>query len=371
MANHEEAVRKLLEGTGVEVNGTNPWDINVKNDEFYARVLKERELGLGESYMDGWWECDDIAEMVNKLFLSDIYSRLTHRLDLLKLFVLAILTNRQSLKNAKPKIQDTYSVHQDVYQYTLGDTMGYTCGYWKDANDDSQAQIDKFDLVCRKLHLEKGMALLDLGCGWGTFSRFAAEKYGVEVTGVTLAGEQSNYATALNKDLNTVQIINSDYRELTGKFDRIVSIGMTEHIGPKNYKTFLQKQNALLADDGIILQHTITANHSSQVSNGFFDKYIFPGGVIPSLKQLDKAKASLVIEDLHNFGQDYDPTLVAWFNNFDRNYHKLKDKYDERFYRMWKFYLLVMAGTFRARQLHLYQIIYRKSGALGMYESVR
>lgn len=371
MATHKEAVLKLLEGTGVEINGSNPWDIVVNNDGFYTRAIQERELGFGESYMDGWWDCDDLAEMINKLFLSKIYAKLKLSPDLLKLIFLATVTNRQSLKNAKQKIQDTYSVHQDVFQYTLGETMGYTCGYWKDTDDDSQAQINKFDLICKKLHLEKGMTLLDLGCGWGTFSKYAAETYGVDVTGVTLAGEQSDYATALNQDLKNVRIVNKDYRELTGKFDRITSIGMTEHIGPKNYRTFLQKQKALLTDDGIILQHTIGSNRSSKVSNAFIDKYIFPGGVIPSLKQLTKAKGDLIVEDIQNIGPDYDPTLVAWYNNFDRHYDKLKDKYDERFYRMWKFYLLVCAGTFRSRHLHLYQIVYRKGGALGVYESVR
>lgn len=234
-----------------------------------------------------------------------------------------------------------------------------------------QAQEAKLELICRKLHLKKGMTLLDIGCGWGGFVEYAAKKYGVIATGISPATEQVKLATERVKGL-PVTILKKDYREVVGSFDRIVSIGMLEHVGPKNYKTFFESCQEMLNDGGLMLHHVIGKLHSFNVTTPWITKYIFPGGVLPSLAQLSKAvERKLIIEDVHNFGPYYDKTLMAWHANFVKQYPEIKEHYDERFYRMWNFYLLACAGGFRARRIQLWQIVMRKIEPSDVYEAVR
>jgi cyclopropane-fatty-acyl-phospholipid synthase len=356
----QATVEQLLAAANITINGSKPYDIKVHDERFYKKALTQRELGIGEAYMDGWWSSKQLDETVARLLSVDIREKLPITPVLVKSVVVGAVANRQKLGQAHKNASAHYNIGNDLYEKMLDKRMLYTCAFWEKAKTLDEAQEAKIDRVCQKLHLKPGMTLLDLGCGWGGFAEYAARKYGVKVTGVNVASEQVKVARQRTKDL-PVEILLKDYREVTGKYDRVVSIGIMEHVGPKNYRTFLAKCNDLLKDEGLMFHHTIGNTRSTKAVDPWTDKYIFPGGVIPSLAQIAKAtERLLVIEDLENFGPDYDKTLMAWHKNFVDSYPELKDKYDKRFYRMWEYYLLSCAGAFRARKLQLYQIVMRK-----------
>jgi cyclopropane-fatty-acyl-phospholipid synthase len=249
--------------------------------------------------------------------------------------------------------------------------MTYTCGYWQGALNLEQAQADKLDLVCRKIALQPGDRVLDIGCGWGSFAEFAALRYGAQVVGVTISRQQAQLARQRCDGL-PVEIRLQDYRDLDEPFDHIVSLGMFEHVGWKNYATYMQVAQRCLGDSGVFLLHTIGANSSCKHCDAWISRYIFPNGGLPSIAQLGKSlEGRFVLEDWHNFGADYDLTLMAWHANFERHWHELTGSYDQRFYRMWRYYLLICAGAFRARDIQLWQLVLSKKGLSGGYLSVR
>lgn len=363
---------ELLQIAGIHINGNNPWDIHIYNENFYSRVLRKGALGLGESYMDAWWDCTHLDEFFNRILRAQVENKLRKSpYILLKLFI-AKLLNFQTEKRAYDVGKKHYDLGNVLFEHMLDSRMNYTCGYWKNATTLEDAQLAKLDLVCQKLMLKPGMRLLDIGCGWGGLAKYAAENYGVEVVGVTISQQQMEYAQQKCRGL-PVEIRFQDYRQVKEKFDRIASLGMFEHVGHLNYRTYLKIAHDCLADDGLFLLHTIGSNFSYFKTNEWTDKYIFPNGVLPSIAQIGKAAEHLfVMEDWHNFGADYDKTLLAWRNNFVNAFEtKLKSQYDERFYRMWNYYLLSCAGSFRARDLQLWQIMLSKKGYAGGYQSVR
>jgi cyclopropane-fatty-acyl-phospholipid synthase len=358
----EAVVRELFGLAGIEIGGTRPGDIVVKDPRFYERLLRDASIGLGESYMDGWWETDALDVMIDKIMRANLKQKVTGNWRLRALTVKAIVLNLQSRARAGASIEAHYDIGNDLYTRMLDKRMVYTCAYWKDAKDLEAAQEAKLDLVCRKVGLRPGMRVLDLGCGWGGFASWAAEKYGCTVLGVTLSKDQVALGNELWKHL-PVELRLCDYRDVTGTFDRVVSIGMMEHVGPRNHREMMQVIDRCLVDDGVALVHTIANNKSLRHGTPFIEKYIFPNAVAPSIAQIGRAMEGLfVLEDLHNIGPDYDPTLMAWWANFDRTYHEIADRYDERFYRMWKFYLLAAAGASRSRDGQLYQIVMTKTG---------
>jgi cyclopropane-fatty-acyl-phospholipid synthase len=252
----------------------------------------------------------------------------------------------------------------------LDKRMVYSCGYWKQADTLDMAQEAKLDLICRKLELEPGMTVLDIGCGWGAFVEFATQNYGVTAVGISPADEQVRLARERCARL-PVRIIQADYREVTGTFDRIVSIGMMEHVGPRNLKQFFRVCDGLLSQGGIMLHHTIGSNGSTLHGDAFIDRYIFPGGVLPSLTQISRSSERwFVVEDVQNLGPDYDRTLMAWYENIEAAWGSLPG-YDERFRRMWRYYLLTCAGGFRARSLQLWQVVMRREGRAPRYDATR
>jgi cyclopropane-fatty-acyl-phospholipid synthase len=371
MKNDKELITSLAARAGVTMNGSEPWDITVHNEDFYSRVLRQLYLGLGESYMDGWWDCVQLDEFFFKTIRADLEEDLKNwRLALH--FLKAQVVNRQKRSRSAEVAHKHYDIGNNLYEHMLGESMAYTCAYWKDAKTLDEAQNAKFDLVCRKVGLKPGMKIVDLGCGFGGFLKYAAEHYGVSGVGMNLSKEQVAFARERAKGL-PLEFRLADYRDIRGKFDRVISIGMTEHVGYKNYRSFLQLAHDLLADDGLFLLHTIGNNTSVTSADPWTDKYIFPNGNIPSIKQLGGAMEGLfVMEDWHNFGADYDKTLMAWHENFVKNWEKhIKKDYDERFYRMWIYYLLSCAGAFRARKIQLWQIVLSKQGVLGGYQSIR
>ncbi len=360
--NAEAVVRELFGLAGISVDGVGPGSILVRDGRFYQRLLRDASVGLGEAYMDGWWDTEALDVFIDKVMRADLKRKITGNWRLRWLTVQAVLLNRNSLSRAHKSIQAHYDIGNDLYQRMLDPRMVYTCGYWKNATTLAQAQEDKLDLVCRKVGLEKGMKVLDLGCGWGGFAIYAAQKYGCEVLGVTVSREQVKLGSERARGL-PVEIRLSDYREVGGRFDRVVSIGMMEHVGPKNYRTVMEVIDRSLAPDGVAFLHTIANNRSLRHGTPFIEKYIFPDAVAPSLSQLGKAIEGLfVLEDLQNLGPDYDPTLMAWWHNFDAAYPDLRAHYDERFYRMWKFYLLAAAGASRARDGQLYHLVLTRTG---------
>ncbi len=366
----KEKVTQLLKRAGIDINGNAPTDIQVHDERLYARVLSGGSLAAGESYMDGWWEVSDLGGFFCKLLQSDIQQSLQHA-GALWYILQAYISNRQNKSRAFEVGEEHYDIGNDLYEKMLGQPMVYSCGYWKDARTLDEAQEAKFDLMCKKINLQAGQRVLDVGCGWGSFARFAAEHYGVHVTGITISKEQAALARVRCAGL-PVEIILQDYRDTTGEFDHIISIGMFEHVGPKNYAVYMQKMHQLLKDSGLFLLHTIGANVSSLYADPWIDTYIFPNGVLPSIAEIGKATEGLfIIEDWHNFGADYDTTLMAWHRNFESHWDSLKHSYSERFHRMWRYYLLSCAGSFRARDNQLWQIVLTKKGISGGYTSVR
>ena len=368
MADFKKTVTDLLESVDIQVNGSRPFDIQVHNELFYSRVLSGKSLGLGESYMDGWWDCESLDQFCYQMLRGRIDKQVKVKNPAFLAHVLkAYFLNAQSKKRAYIVGEEHYDTGNDLFSLMLDQRMNYSCGYWENADNLDQAQINKLDLVCRKLHLKPGMKVLEIGCGWGGFAKYAAENYGVSVHGVTVSKEQMDYAERSCIGLET-KFEMKDYRELNTKYDAIVSIGMFEHVGYKNYRNYMEVAQRCLESEGLFLLHTIGRNTPSRSTDPWTNKYIFPNGMIPSPAQISKSLQGLfVVEDWHNFGQYYDPTLMAWNENFQKNYESLKDKYDQRFKRMWQYYLLMCAGTFRARRNQLWQLVLSKKGLMGGY----
>jgi cyclopropane-fatty-acyl-phospholipid synthase len=358
----EAVIRELLALAEVEVNGANPWDIQVHDPRLYDRVLREVELGFGEGYVEGWWDCEAIDQLVTRIFLVDLPSKLKGNWRLALHALRSRLFNLQSRARAFEVGERHYDLGNDLYVAMLDKRLNYTCGYWANADTLDDAQEAKLDLVCRKIGLEPGMRVLDLGCGWGSFAKYAAETYGVEVVGVTVSKEQVALGRELCKGL-PVELRLQDYRDVSGSYDRVISIGIMEHVGAKNYRTYMETVDRTLKDGGIAFFHTIGSNVSVPNVNAWTTKYIFPNGMLPSIAQLARAMEGLfVVEDLHNIGPHYDMTLMAWYARFDVAWAALRRSYDERFHRMWRFYLLSSAGGFRARVQQLWQVVMTRPG---------
>ena len=374
----KKIVQELLAQADVRIDGDRPWDIRVHNEKFYNRVLSFHTLGLGESYMEGWWDCDDIPELFYRIIRSGVEKKALMRpLTLLKMFpiVLAMrLTDSGSRLLSKKIGEAHYDVGNDLYTAMLDKRLTYTCGYWKDAENVDEAQEAKFELICQKVGLKPGMRVLDIGCGWGSFMKYAAEKYGVECVGITVSREQVVFGEESCKGL-PITFTYADYREFTDEpFDRIISIGMFEHVGEKYFETFFLKAKELLKPDGLFLLHTIAGQVNTKRGDAWADRYIFPGGMLPSLEYITRDfQSHFIMEDWHNFGFDYSLTLKAWHANVSAQWEELaanNPTYDEKFIRMWNYYLLHFAGSFAARRIQLWQIVLSPTGVKGGYQRV-
>lgn len=367
----KDVIQEALLPAGIALDGPNPWDIRIKDERFFKRILSDGSLGLGESFMDGWWECDRPDEFFCKLMPLRLEKAFKGNLRLRLGILKAVAFNQARRSRAFAVGERHYDLGNELFSRMLDKRMVYSCGYWKNARNLDDAQEAKIDLTCRKLGLMPGDRLLDIGCGWGGLARYAAERYGVSVVGITVSKEQAMFAQKLCADL-PVEIRLQDYRDVNEPFDHIVSIGMFEHVCYKNYRKYMEVVHRCLRDDGLFLLHTIGDSCSGVTVDPWFGKYIFPNSLIPSMKQISESLENLfIIEDWHNFGHYYDPTLMTWFDNFDRNWDALRDLYDDRFYRMWKYYLLSSAGTFRARCLQVWQIVLSKKGIPGGHTPVR
>ncbi len=360
--NTTELIIKLLAAADITVDGPKPRDIRVYDDRFYERMMKDRNLGLGESYMEGWWDCDRVDELICHLLRSGIEEKIRENLRYLIRFLPAILFNLQSRLRTPLIARHHYDLDNDLFLSFLDPYNQYSCGYFEATDDLNEAQQKKLELICAKLNLGPADHVLDIGCGWGGFARYAAENIGCTITAVNISKEQIHFARNFCEGL-PVHFEECDYRSVKGRFDKIISVGMFEHVGFKNYRTFMKVAHGCLKDDGIFLLHTIGGNISRIGCDPWMTKYIFPNGMLPSTAQIGKAAEGLfVIEDWHNLGPHYDKTLMAWNRNFQQAWPELKKRYDAKFKRMWEYYLLSCAGAFRARENQVWQIVMTKSG---------
>ena len=360
----QRRVSALLDEAGIQVGGRRPWDITIHDPRFAARVLAEGSLGLGESYMDGWWDVPSLDAFLVKLLDARLDERV-HGTGEVWDAVKAKLINLQQGQRSFEVGRRHYDLGNDLYRAMLGQRLVYSCGYWATADNLDQAQEDKLDLICRKLALQPGMRILDIGCGWGEALKFAAERYGVSGVGVTISREQADFARELCAGL-PVEIRLQDYRELDEPFDAILSVGMFEHVGVKNYRTYFEVARRCLAPHSRFLLHSIGTNISRDRTDPWIARYIFPNSMLPSAAQISTAMEGLfVLEDWHNFGTDYDRTLQAWRDNAEAAWERLDARYDERFRRMWRFYLAGSMATFRTRRSQLWQLLLSPEGVPG------
>jgi cyclopropane-fatty-acyl-phospholipid synthase len=352
----------LLARADVQLGGSRPWDLQVHDERVWTRLLRDGTLGAGESYVDGWWDTPDLDQFIDHILRARFDESLRENWTLVAQAVRARVLNLQSITRSFDNGQHHYDIGNDLYEAMLGGRLLYTCAYWHNATTLDEAQDAKLDLVCRKIGLQPGMRVLDLGCGWAGFAAFAAERYGVTVTGYTVSQEQVRWAKDHYPKL-PIDIRLDDYRNATGTFDAVVSIGLMEHVGWKNYRGYMQLVDRLLAPGGVAFVHTIGGNVPRSHIEPWFDKYIFPNAVLPTLARLATAMEGIFIpEDVHNIGEHYDRTLMAWWHNFDAAWPTLRARYGDTFYRRWKYYLLSCAGAFRARSQQLYQLVMTRPG---------
>lgn len=358
-------ISELLQLADVEINGSRPFDIKVHHPQFFKRVVQQGSLGLGESYMDGWWDCQRPDMLFHRILRSGLDKKVPHHIKDFLRITTARLINLQSKHRAWIVGKKHYDLGNDLFNQILDPYMQYSCGYWKEADTLEQAQQAKLKMICEKLQLKPGMTLLDIGCGWGGLSAYAAKNYGVSVEGVTISAEQQKLAQQRCAGLD-VTILLEDYRDLHNHYDRIVSVGMFEHVGPKNYHTYFDVVARNLKPNGLFLLHTIGSKQTKVNVDPWIHKYIFPNGCLPSVTNIaQNSEKHFVMEDLHNFGADYDRTLMAWYKGFIQGWSELSGKYDERFKRMFTYYLNACAGAFRARDIQLWQILFSPKGVEG------
>jgi cyclopropane-fatty-acyl-phospholipid synthase len=355
-------IAEALAGAGITVGGDAPWDIQIRDQRTFARVLRDGTLGVGEAFVEGWWDCQALDQMIARVVRARIPAELSKSWPLRAQLVKARLFNLQLARPFEVG-ERHYDVGNDLYEAMLGQRMVYTCAYYKDATTLDGAQEAKLDLVCRKIGLRSGMRVLDLGCGWGGFAAFAAERYGASVVGYTVSRAQAAWAKEKYARL-AVDIRLDDYRRATGHYDAVVSIGLMEHVGAKNHRGYMELAARCLVPGGIAFVHTIGGAGPRTQIDPWFDKYVFPNAAIPTLGQLAAAMQGILVpEDVQNIGPHYDRTLMDWWANFEAAWPRLRARYGDTFYRVWKYYLLVSAAYFRTREHNLYQVVATPVGA--------
>lgn len=372
-----EKIVNLLAHADIKINGGRAWDMQINDGRALKLIAAEPSLGAGESYMEGWWDCQSLDEFFFRVLRHIDLKKIYHPLTLFTFLIKNFFVNQQSKLRSTQVAKLHYNLDNELYAAMLGPSMAYTCAYWREAQSLDAAQNAKYDLICRKLHLQPGEKVLELGCGFGGFAKYAAENYGVSLTSINISSEQMRYARRLCLHL-PVELVECDYRDQQRynphriKFDKVVSIGLCEHIGYRNYAHFLRIVRENIKEDGLFLLHTIGKNHSHTFTDPWIQKYIFPQGMLPSLKLLSgHSEPYFVMEDVHNFSVDYDKTLVAWYQNFEQAWPQLACRHSEKFRRIWRYYLLSCAGGFRARSMQLYQLILSPRGELNGYLSCR
>lgn len=360
---------------GKPIDGTNATDavvqrIKTGDRAVHRRIERDGIFGLGETYMQGDWSAAQLDNVLYAAFTAPLAPRsAVGRLRWLVTIMEQYLFNRQAGQRAFEIGMEHYDLGNHLFRAMLDDTMTYTCGMWDNASTLHDAQEAKLELICRKLGLRPGLHVLDIGCGWGNFARYAAERFGVKVTGITVSQQQADMARQRCHGL-PVEIRYQDYRELNETFDRIVSIEMIEAVGRRNLAAFYRVVDRCLKHDGTFVLQAISGDTFSRTSHRPMDefalwllKYIFPNGYLPKQHELVAPRdTSLLIEGWQSFGSDYDRTLQAWAANFNAAWDELQHQYDDLFRRRWNFYLHGCMAAFRSRSIDVYQIVYTKGG---------
>jgi len=367
-----QRIADLFQHADITIGGSRPWDIQVHRERFYRRLLAGGSLALGESYMDGDWDCEALDQFFDRVISNRLGAALGLTLPLALLILVSRLQNRQTVRRSKQAADVHYDLPVDIFEATFDRRLTGSCGYWASATTLDEAQDAKLDLVCRKIGLKERDIVLDIGCGWGSFIGYAAERYRAECFGVTVSPVQVNYTRKRYAGLPVHPLL-QDYRDYTGpKANHLVSMGMFEHVGSKNYRTYFECARRAIKDDGLFLLHTIWENERYPTIDAWQDKYIFPNGDLPSVGQITTAAEGLfVVEDVHNFGVFYDKTLMAWNGKFQSNRTEMARRHGERFCRMWEYYLLQSAGAFRCRHISVGQFVLSPNGVRAGYQSVR
>ena len=318
-------------------------------------------LALGEAYMDGDLEIE-----------GDLYNALDHFLGQMGKFstdesaLKKLIFSSTGKKNQEKEVQSHYDIGNDFYKLWLDETMSYSCGYFLHEDDSLyQAQVNKVDYILKKLHLSQGMSLLDIGCGWGFLLIEAAKKYGVHGMGITLSREQYEAFNRRIKEQNLGDLLEAalmDYRDLpkmNRTFDRVVSVGMAEHVGRRNYQLFMDCAKKVLKPGGLFLLHFISAL-KEHAGDPWIKKYIFPGGVVPSLREMLSCAAEDDFHtlDVENLRLHYNRTLLCWDKNYREHMDQIREMFDERFVRMWDLYLAACAATFHTGIIDLHQVLF-------------
>jgi cyclopropane-fatty-acyl-phospholipid synthase len=373
-------LRSLLKRADIQLPGDRPWDLQVHDSGLYRDLLRRGSLALGEGYVNGRWDCQDLDGFFTRLLSLDLGAAAQGftRLAALRATLIGVrerCSNRQTRRRAFQVGQRHYDIDPRVYAAMLDPRRIYSCGYWRQANSLEQAQEHKLRLICEKLELEPGQRLLDIGCGWGGLAAYAARHYGVHVTGITVSEQQVRYCRESLKGL-PVEIHRCDYRNFADRcpqrFDRLVSVGMLEHVGRHNDRKYFEIASQLLKPNGLFLVQSIGSATTNWGVDPWIDAYIFPNGRLPSAQQLSKGfEGIFLLEDWENFGLDYDKTLMAWWQNFDAAWPSLCGDLNPSFYRLWKYYLLSCAGLFRSRQGQLWQLVLSKRERSEGYASKR
>lgn len=344
--------------------------LRVHDSRFYSRLLSDAALGLGETYMDGWWdEADgDVVGLMGLIHLNDLRSKvrgnLRLQLNFLYHWVAAIATRTKSRSN----VEFHYDTSNDFFELILDPMMTYSCGYQVYPDDSlEEMQLQKYELLSRKLDLQPGDRLLDIGCGWGGMLRYAAKNYGVRGLGITLSKEQMQWARQRIKEdglEDRLEIRLQDYREMAGEFDKVVSIGMFEHVGREFQTTYMQQVSSLLRNGGIGVLHSIGTT-GSQFPGLWLRKYIFPGTYLPGIGDFtgNAEKADLKVVHMENLKPHYAETARWWKENLHAQHDaivKLSGFGAERVYRMWDFFFQLLEGGFRYGDLQVYQMLLYK-----------
>src|SRR5262245_28884911 len=362
----EAFFRDLLAKADITINGDRPWDLQVRDPRAYERVLREGSIGFGEAFMEGWLGCERVDQLADRVYRADLLHQVEVKTALLE--ALKVRINPFGSRSRSFEIGEKhYDTGNDLFQVMLDPYMIYSCGYWQRAKSLEAAQRDKLELICRKLQLAPSMRVLDIGCGWGGLARYAAEHYHVSVVGITVSKQQIDLGSQLCAGL-PVELRYLDYRDLNETFDRVVSVGMFEHVGRRHYRDFFAACDRSLKRSGILLLHTV-GYLKEEAINPWYDKYVMPGVEFPTVPNIiDNVGPDLVLEDFHTWeGAHYDQTLMAWFERFHAGWERLGQKYGETFYRMWKLYLQGWAGPFRAERMRVWQLVFSKGGIPGGY----
>jgi len=348
-----------------------PITVKLLKDDLNWKLLLDPELEFPEAYMRNEIEIENasmkdfLMELIKNLGRSEIS---TTSLITKKLYqTWRTITNFNLPGNSRKNVEHHYDIGgergEKLYDIFLDKKHRlYSCAYWKnDTKTLEEAQQNKINHIVKKLDIKEGQKILEVGCGWGGMAFEIARQKGCEVTGISLSKNQIEYCKRKAKELNLdnqVKFELIDYREAKGKYDRIFSVGMFEHVGRKFYNTFFKSMNKLLKDDGIFLLHTIGVVDKPTAPNKFIQKYIFPGGICPSFSQIINPieKTGLIVADTETLIRHYDKTLESWLERFLERKKEVKDLFDEKFVKMWEFYMASCAAAFRYRDLVVFQL---------------